>query len=159
MMSITPHEGEDAFDRAVRTHRLSLSAIVAVVVQTIGLVVWLVQLGADVKQLRYDVTVLQGRIENIDDRGTRALDLVRSRQADVIAVNAAQEMRIREIEQKFTPFDRSLAEINAINKRLEDQQLRLIQALDNVHHLLNQHLRDQSSSVPAPPPILRPQQK
>lgn len=159
MMALTPQGVEDPFARALRTHSISLTALVSIVVQTIGVIIWLVQMGADVKQLRTDVTHLHAQQDTMDDRGTRALDIVRNRQGDVIAINAAQEQRIRELEQKIGMIERNHVELNVVSKRLDEQQLRIIGALDNTYNLLNEHLREHGSRVAPPPPILRPQQR
>lgn len=158
MMSLTPQGVEDPFARTLRTHTISLTALVAIVVQAIGFVVWLVQLGAEVKQLRLEVTQLHGHQDSMVER-LRILDTIRDRQGDVIANNAAQDARIRELEQKLVQFDRNHVELNAISKRLDEQQLRIIGALDNTYNLLNEHLREHGSRVAPPPPILRPQQR
>ncbi len=161
VMSVKPQESEDSFDHAMRTHRVSLSAIVAVVVQTIGIVIWLVQLGAEVKQMRQEVTILQNKLDDLNEKGTRALDPVRNRQVDVVATNAAQDQRIREMETKLSVTDKHVSDVegqglqqmrtqieivNSNLKRLEDQQSRILQTLDANYNLINEHIRSHNQS-------------
>ncbi len=154
-------EGEDSLEQAVRTHRVPLSAIVAIVVQTIGLVIWLVQLGAEVKQMRQEVTVLQSKLEDLNEKGSRALDPVRSRQTDMLAASVGRDQRIRELETKLNVTDKHVNDVegqglqqmktqieivNSNIKRFEDQQQRILQALDANYNLINEHIRSHNQN-------------
>lgn len=98
---LPPDGNSDALVRAVRSHRISLGLIVYLIGQTIALVIWLTTLRGDVDVLKREYAEMHLKIGTMDTAGTRALDIIRARQTDVIATNSAQDARMREIENKL----------------------------------------------------------
>lgn len=76
---------------------VSLGALVAFVVQSVGVIVVLVQMHSDVAQLKLDHAGMEARISAIDSGGTRELALIRQRQQDLTASQGAQDARISEL--------------------------------------------------------------
>lgn len=125
-------------ERFLRAHKISLGLLFAFGVQAVTFTIWLANKGAEITQLQRDVLNLASenrqirnemktehepllkRLEVIDQNGTRALETMRNRQNDVIAINAAQDTRIRELEGKLSEVQRQLGE----NKFWIDQLVR-----------------------------------
>lgn len=94
--------------------RPSSGAIVALAIQTVLLVAWLVQMHADVERLKAEHASIVQQIGRIDDQGTRAMETVRNRQIDVMAVNDAQNRRLEDLSTKQNEI---------FNKQVENRYL------------------------------------
>lgn len=86
-------------------------------------------------------------LARIDERGSRSIP--------------ALELRLKQHEDNFDRIQRALDTISGPNKieqlqidGLKEQQLRIIQALDNIYNLLNEHLREDKSSLLNRPLVL-----
>jgi hypothetical protein len=104
-------------------------------------------------------------LERIDERGTRALGPIITNQNRVLLTldqiektHATVSTRLNELHLMIASDMKAEARrlqgqidlVNAMNKKLEDQQIRIIQALDNTYNLINEHLRiDHSQAGPS----------
>jgi hypothetical protein len=101
----------DLVERTLRWTKLIFSIVGIVGGWALALTVWLVSMHADVTQEKFDINKLAERIERIDQQGTRALELIRQRQNDVVATNTSQDVRLRDIENKIGDMARIQLEI------------------------------------------------
>jgi capsule polysaccharide export protein KpsE/RkpR len=108
MMTVPSPPGpiDDALSILTRSHRISFGVMLTIILQTIALVGWLVQLRAEVTQLKVEHHDMAQRLDRIDREGTRALTVVLQRQMDVVAINSAQEARLRELETRLSDYQR-----------------------------------------------------
>jgi len=74
--------------------------------QTVALVAWLVQMHADVAQLKVQQEINVRSIIRLDEGGSRPMVLVQQRQNDIIATNGSQDTRIRDLELKIIDMTR-----------------------------------------------------
>lgn len=107
--------------------RVSASAVLGLVVQTVGVIYWLATMHGDVQHLKQEQAVQDHRIDAIDSSGSRALALAQQRLNDTIAINSAQDMRVRELETKISELQRNVIE----NKFWIDQMVQFIR--QNAH--------------------------
>jgi len=131
-MDVLPQD--DALSSLARSHRISFGVMLTIILQTIALVGWLVQLRTEVTQLRGEVTTMLQREERIDREGTRALSIVQQRLNDSIASNTAQDIRLRELENRLGEMQQKTSE----NRFWLDQVM--------------QQLRNCAPRLPIPPP-------
>lgn len=107
---VAPHSPPGDDDSFVSIHRIPLAVALGVIVQTIFVAIWLTNLRADVNQLTRGHAMMETHIQTIDQNGTRATEVLRQRQVDVIAANAAQDARLRELENKLAELQRQSSE-------------------------------------------------
>ena len=118
---ITQHNDEDV-ERILRLAKLGITIVVTLVTVMLGATWFLLQDHFQQVALAERLAELSAQMHEIDRAGTRALDFVRNRQNDVIATNAGQDMRLRELERQHNELQRTTAE----NKYLIDQALQII---------------------------------
>jgi hypothetical protein len=118
---ISQHNDEDV-ERILRLIRLGIGIVVTLITALLGATWFLLQDHFQQVALTERVAALSVQVQEIDRAGTRALDFVRNRQNDVIATNAGQDMRLRELEREHNELQRTTAE----NKYLIDQALQIL---------------------------------
>jgi len=129
-----PLPQDDALSSLTRSHRISFGVMLTIILQTIALVGWLVQLRTEVTQIRNEVTAMAQREERIDREGTRGLGIAAQRLNDAIASNTAQDIRLRELENRLGEMQQKTSE----NRFWLDQVM--------------QQLRNYAPRLPIPPP-------
>ena len=145
----------------IRLARINPAFVLALFVQIVGIVIWLWQLNANDAQQQKELTMALQRLsamESLFHQAERNFDRVAGRQQDVVAANTAQDARMRELENKINEnwnklidIQQQIAILSTINKRLDEQQNRIIQSLDSTHNLINEHLRGHGQpSAPKP---------
>lgn len=134
------------------------SPILWIIIQTVVVVVFLVQMRADIEQLKETqrnrlplieelsratstIALMQLRLATIDQRliafGERDADLTKTTQE--IYTNQARA---------FVRRDGQIAAIDVEIKRLQEQQMKILQAFDNIYNQLHEHLRSSHGTGP-----------
>lgn len=123
--------------------------------QTIAIVIVIVRLGDRVTILERDHVELTASVAKLDVSGSRGLDLIRQQIATnseriTALLNRETEIfkMINDILIKMAASDPKvqgqMAVLEGSIKRLDEQQIRIIQALDNTYNLLQEHMRGQN---------------
>ena len=111
------HNGET--DRFVRTHRISIG--LALLLQAIAFIVWLVQMHDSVTQLRIDYAELVAktkmdhdevarRVDKLNEDGSQGLRLAQQRMVTLEGQNSGQEAHLHDLDVKVGDLQRQAAE-------------------------------------------------
>jgi hypothetical protein len=96
--------------RVLRAHGISLGLIFTVLLQLIGFVIWLTKQGEAVTRLQEDHAEMTRRIDLLDQAGARPTQLIQQRVLTLEASNAAQDARLRDLENRMTEIHRQVVE-------------------------------------------------
>lgn len=147
--------------------RVSLGAVLALAAQTVFFIGWLVTLHNDVGVNRQRLDAHQRQIDGIDSGGSRAAILLSQRVGILEGSQSQQDRTTQNIEQRLNDLNLLIARditanqakvqgqldtLGALFRRLDEQQTRLIQALDNTYSMLNQHMRESGDTKTRPNP-------
>ena len=96
--------------RFLRAHGSSLGLAFAILLQLIYFTVWLAKQGERVTRLESDHEEITRRVEVLDQAGARPTQLIQQRVLTIESLNAAQDARLRDLENRTTEIHRQVVE-------------------------------------------------
>lgn len=140
------------FDRA----GVSAGTVLTLLIQTVLVVAWLVTDHNTILSLQQTQAHYDKMLSDIDNGGSRAASLLAQKVGQLEGSQMAQDRRMDLLDQRgaenraavqtqellMTKLQGSVDNANQRMGRIEEQQSRILQAIDSTYNLINEHLRN-----------------
>ncbi len=124
---------------------------VTIIVQVAYLLVWGGRVDVRQSEGERRDEEMRAVLSRLDERGSRQLPVLDDR----VKLLEARVAALQEQSTKLTPLQQAIVDALKQNtQRIEEQQIRIIQAIDSSYNLLQEHLRnscDATKNIPLPP--------